>query len=111
MKSVKFLVIAMLAAAGMSVSSAELVRDGRAQCPVVIKPDAPPPVRFGAQELAKYLKKITGADLSIVKNNAPDQGGIYVGTLSDAELVKKANFMPSRLKEDGFAMIASGRNV
>ncbi|MBR4666516.1 MAG: DUF4838 domain-containing protein, partial [Lentisphaeria bacterium] len=95
----------------MFAQAAELVRDGIAQCSVVIEQDAPPPVRFGAQELAKYLKKITGADLSIVKKNAPDQGGIYVGTLADAELVKKANFMPSRLKEDGFAMIASGRNV
>ncbi len=111
MKSAKILLIAVSAAAGMFAQSADLVRDGRAQCAVVIRQDAPPPVRFGAQELSKYLEKITGADLRIDEKAAQDQGGIYIGTEADAELVKKAKIPPTQLREDGFALIASGRDV
>ena len=111
MKSGKFLLIAVSAAAGMFAQAADLVRDGIAQCTVVIRQDAPPPVRFGAQELAKYLKKITGADLRIIGKKDKNSGNVFIGTLNDAELVKQAKLPSGSLREDGFAVVSSGRDV
>ena len=88
MKSGKILLIVISAAAGMFAQAADLVRDGSAQCAVVIQKDAPPPVRFGAQELAKYLKKITGADLRIAGEKDQKSGNVFIGTLNDSELIK-----------------------
>ena len=78
MKRGKFLLIAISAAAGMFTQGADLVRDGRAQCTVVIRQDAPPPVRFGAQELALYLKKITGAELRIAGEKDAASGNVFL---------------------------------
>ncbi|MBP5728216.1 MAG: hypothetical protein J6Y48_14190, partial [Clostridia bacterium] len=111
MKPGKILLFAISAAAGIFAQAADLVRDGMAQCPVVIRQDAPPPVRFGAQELVKYLKKITGADLRIIGGKDQKSGNVFIGTLTDAELVKQANLSPSSLREDGFAVVSVGPDV
>lgn len=111
MKQGKFLLIAVSAAAGMFAQAADLVRDGIAQSPVVIKQDAPPPVRFGAQELVKYLKKITGAELNIIGEKDKKSGNVFIGTLADSELVNQAKLSPGSLREDGFAVVSAGRDV
>ena len=71
MKTVKlFLTAGMIAGSVMISQAADLVREGRTQGSIVVRPDAPAPVKFGAQELVRYLKKISGAEFRIV--NSPD---------------------------------------
>ena len=110
MKTGRFLLIA-ISVFSMLVQGADLVRDGSAQCSIVIRQDAPPPVRFGAQELAKYLKKITGAELRLFGEKEPTSGNVLIGTLADAELVAQAKLEPSALREEGFAVVSAGRDV
>ena len=111
MKSVKFMSIAVSVAVGLESLGADLVRDGKAQCSIIVRQDAPPPVRFGAQELAEYLKKITGAELRIVGKKDKKSGNVLIGTLADADLVKQAKLSPASLREEGFAVVGAGKDV
>ena len=105
------LLFCLLASTGIAVSGADIVRDGRAQSSIVIRSDAAAPVRYGAQELARYLKKISGAEFQIVHKSKKGSGRVCIGTLADAELVKRAKLSPKAFKEDGFAVVGAGKDV
>ena len=106
-----FLSAGMIAGSVMISQAADLVRDGRTQCSIAVRSDAPAPVRYGAWELVRYLKKISGAEFRIV--NSPDgkSGSICIGTLADAELVKRAKVSPDAFKDEGFAVVGAGKDV
>ena len=54
-----------------------LVADGRAQCAVVVAKDAPSPLRFGANEIAAGLDKVTGCGrIPVVGSEAEVPAGV-----------------------------------
>ena len=54
-----------LAAAASSAAPFTLVKDGKPACSIVIAEKANGNARVGAQELQKYVEKISGAKLAI----------------------------------------------
>ena len=87
----RFCGVALLAAASCAAPSwaedVALVENGVAKCRVVVAPEASKPEKFGAEELAKYLDKVTGC------GELNGEYPIYV----------KVKGHPA-LKEDGFAI-------
>jgi hypothetical protein len=58
-----------------------IATDGQARLPIVISPNAPAETKALAEELAKYLKQISGADFQIKTGN--DSEGIVLGTIQE----------------------------
>lgn len=75
-------VIIMLAA-GLVHADIELVRDGSSDFEIVIREQAPLGTRFAAEELASYLKKVCGVELSTVSQRSPGRRALYVGAHAD----------------------------
>lgn len=69
----------LLAGTVASASAADtvLIDKGRATCSIVVPSECGPTTRYAAQELAGYLKKISGATVPVVRRGA-DEGGVRV---------------------------------
>ncbi|MBP5182238.1 MAG: DUF4838 domain-containing protein, partial [Lentisphaeria bacterium] len=78
--------------------------NGKTQCSIVVKKEAPLPVTFGAKELALFTEKVSSAKIP-VSDKAGSSKNIFVGTIEDPELVKESGVDASGLKEDGFALV------
>src|SRR4051812_30368875 len=58
-----------------------LAQNGKSECPIVIAKGASESTEKLAQELAAYLKRITGATFQVTKGNG--ESGIVLGTQAD----------------------------
>ena len=77
---------AILALAGCK-KEVVLVDNGRAKCAVVVAEDAIPSARFGAQEIAKFFSKTTGAEIKVYsKANEIGEGNIPIFVEVDSSL-------------------------
>lgn len=78
-----------------------LVKDGQGLAEIVIEKNCSPVVKFAAEELKRFLKDATGAELKIVnaRNNAIP--GIVIG---ETKLAKDAGLDVSKLPRDGFCI-------
>ncbi|HZT41118.1 MAG TPA: DUF4838 domain-containing protein [Chthonomonadaceae bacterium] len=63
------------AAAGQEIT---LVKNGRSDYAIVIPPDAPPAIQHGAQELQRFLKQMSGAELPILTEDEAVGAGDHV---------------------------------
>ena len=75
-----------------------LVRDGRAQASIVVGGEAPEPERFAAEELSRYVREISGAELPLVSpSDQTDDIRVLVGTVAGnpalAALVQSGELM------------------
>lgn len=82
-----------------------LVKNGRTQCNIVVRKGAALPVTFGAKELSHFVEKVTSAKIPVSTQEVKNAKNIFVGTLADKDLVKKASIDGKKLKEDGFALV------
>lgn len=83
----------------------ELVRDGTPVAEIVVDPNACNSTKTAAQELQKYLEKMSGAKLPIV--NRPGKGTpVYVGP---GEFTEKLGIKTSDIRYDGFKIIVNDR--
>ncbi len=81
-------------------SGAELVKDGKAACRIVVTPGQSPVIRHAAEELALYLNKITGgANVQVAE--AP---------VSGLNMVLFERSADPKMEDDGFAL-SSEKNV
>ncbi|HLV80231.1 MAG TPA: DUF4838 domain-containing protein [Chthonomonadaceae bacterium] len=67
-----WLLLSILLLAAMSSATAQevtLVNNGKTDYAIVIAPDALPAIQHGAQELQRFLKQMSGADLPILAEN------------------------------------------
>ena len=84
-----------------------LIKDGQPQAEIVISSQPARAAEFGASELQKYLKQITGARLKIVTQPTDEMPfKIYVG---DSDSARKIGITSNGLKRDAFRMV-SGAN-
>ena len=65
MKTTIVLAAALCGVVAASAADVTLVEDGAAKCRVVVAEDAHPALKFGAQEIAKYLGVATGAKVEV----------------------------------------------
>ncbi len=67
-------ILVLVSGASTAGGGVTLARKGKAQCQIVIPVDASPAVRHAADELARYLGQIAGADFPVVTESAPKEG-------------------------------------
>lgn len=89
----------------------QLVKDGKPQATIVVDPQAGKSVRFAAEELQRYVERITGAKLNIATtDDAPAGPRILVGRSAATDALKVA--IPSgftrALKEEGYVLKTVG---
>ena len=103
----KRLIPFLMALATLPLTAAELVRDGQPQAEIIVSDKPLSSVKTAAQELQKYIKKMSGAELPIV-TKATGKTQIYVGT---SEYTDKLGIKLDDIKYDGFKIIAKDNYV
>lgn len=84
-----------------------IVKDGKSNAEIVIAEKPARAAEFGAEELQKYLEKISGARLEIVTTPSPgNKIQIYVG---ESPYAQKSGVNAKGLKRDAFKIV-SGKN-
>lgn len=84
-----------------------LVEQGKPRSAIVIAKDAPPVTSFAAAELQLYIKKISGAQLSIVATDDQSEIRNFTGEtnlilIGENAITRKMGFSSGELKPDGF---------
>jgi hypothetical protein len=113
MKPTLTFLTALLLASLASLAAAEPVRlsnKGVARHAIVVDATetATAAERFAAEELALFLKKITGAEFSIVKEGEHGGPGIYVGHTRRAA---KAGVDHGKLGDEAWVLLAAGEDL
>ena len=104
-----FVVAMLMAASCATVKNYPLVKDGKAVSAIIVKNNAPNPVKFSAKELARFLAKLSAGEAVKIGDKAePGLYNIYLGTIADKDLVRTAGIDAGRLEAEGFA-ISAGR--
>src|SRR6266496_2247695 len=107
-----FIVASLISACAMeSRAVTTLVEQGRSRYRIVIPADAIPAERYAAQELQRYLERLSGAKLPIVTDAGPiESREILLGDNAHLQKLKlKINF--SKLGTDGFVLRTEGRRL
>jgi hypothetical protein len=107
------LVLALLAWATTAdaASTITLVEQGRSAYRIVIPSDAIPAERYAAEELQRYLERISGAQLPIVTDSDPPTPREIL--LGDNQHLRRGRteLAGERLGTDGFALRTQGRQL
>ena len=105
------------AAGGSGATSASssptitLAQDGRSDYSIVVADGAALPVRFAAEELQKYLKQMSGAELPIVSQDAGDLAIVVAeGASLEGDLTALRTTLAGR-GEDGYLMRTVGERL
>ena len=88
-----------------------LVKDGKPQATIVVSPQAGKSVRFAAEELQRYVERITGAKLKVATTDDDLIGArILVGRslATDALKVAVPSGFTRTLKEEGYVLKTAG---
>ncbi len=90
----------------------DLIRDGKAVSNIVVAKDAPAPVRFGASELGRFLRKISeGEEVKVSERETPSLYNVFVGTKKDEGLLKASGIDGNAVRENGFAITAGPKGL
>ena len=106
------LVALSLAAGCIQAAKAETVtiaQDGRAKTVIIVATDAIEPERHAADELADFLRQITGAKFEIQTPPADGKSRILVGP--QAAKLAEANFSTDNLGSDGIVIRTVGDDL
>ena len=93
-----------LVPAGSAHAEMALVEAGQNPCPILVAEQAAPLERVAAEELAKYLKRISGGEFGVKAAPATlPERAILVGAV--------ATTAPRELGEDGFLIRTEGQHL
>jgi len=96
-------------AAGAESENLALVKDGKSQYAIVI-PDAPTAQeKFAGEELAKYLKHISGAELAVQSAGAGPK--IVVAMAKDGKAPSGVSFTREEAEYDAFVIKTDGQDL
>ena len=85
----------------------QIAKNGQSAYRIVMPKEADKKNRFGAEELAKYIQKITGAALPVVTDDVPaGEYEICLGPVAREDLPDV-----SQRKNDGFVMVSRGNRI
>ncbi len=111
----KILLTGILSAAALFMLQAEdfdLIRDGKAVSNIVVAKEAPAPVRFGASELSRFLRKISqGEEVKVSDREASLLYNVFVGTKKDGKLLAASGIDGAAVRENGFAIKAGPKGL
>ncbi|MBN1126478.1 MAG: family 78 glycoside hydrolase catalytic domain, partial [Sedimentisphaerales bacterium] len=86
-----------------------LAEAGQAKAAVVLADDATEPEKHAANELANFLKQVTGGDFSVVAKPTEDKANIFVGT--SAARLADPTFDTKSLGDEGIAIVTRDNNL
>ena len=101
-----FVLIALQAQAVQALTIAE---NGQAQAVIAVAAGAPLPEQHAAQELARFLNQITGAEFAVQNQSAEDRPCLLVG--ADMARTADLQFKPEELGQDGIVIRTVGNKV
>lgn len=102
---------ATLSMAEADRAALQLADDGRSPYRVVIAADAPPSTRYAAEELAHFIKRMTGATMPIVADTeTPQEHEILVGRSGRLKALGAEIDLPA-LGKEGYAIRTIGRRI
>lgn len=107
----KYLIAVLLAVSAVVASAQDalkLVENGKACAELVIGGSAKPPERFAAEELSKWVEKITGAKLPVVEKALGAKVKVYLSTRHLGKFAQDAEWIADT---DGFAVRRLGSDV
>ena len=87
----------------------QITKNGKAEVKISLTKEASKVETFAAEELQRYIKKISGAELSIIRENPDRHNLIYVGRIE--RWSKNLNIEENRLQEEGFVIKTVGENL
>lgn len=97
--------------AAAAASGADLVRGGKSQYTIVLSAQAPPAERRAAEELQRYVREISGAELPIMDDSRAVRGPMVLLGRSRA-LTRVAPALPPKdLDPEGFVIETRGRHL
>jgi uncharacterized protein DUF4838/cellulose/xylan binding protein with CBM9 domain len=96
-KLVLILIVGTICFQGNAGDRLLLVNKGQSNYEIILKSNAPKTSKFTAEELKRYLKKVTGADIPVKTALSPGKKAIYVG--ANPSLPGKPEFNPKNYVE------------
>jgi hypothetical protein len=87
----------------------EIAREGKSQAAIVTGPAASAPIRRAAEELRRYLGRVTGADLPVVESAESGRPRILLGRRAAA--LADPQFTAAGLGEDGVVLRTVGNDL
>lgn len=99
---INLLVGVMAPEAGAAI---RVARNGKAECRIVVSPEAPPATQYAAQELQRFLGEITGASIEIVPDTGEvEKGSIIVGPNKHFEALSQGQIDLTPLGNEGYVL-------
>lgn len=102
--------LSLLSCLDISAADLKIAEDGKPLATIVISKSAKPCVKKAAEELQLHIKKISGAELQLVKLDEAKQEAIdalkgkSLISLGDTPFARNAGLRPDALQDDGFAI-------
>ena len=100
-------VLLAVTAFSLSAEALDLVKDGKPRAMIVVADDAGPWQTWAAGWLQSYLRRATGATLSIVKESEAPKGTLI--SVGRTRLSKQAGIRTDDLQWDGCKLVVKGR--
>lgn len=95
----------------MSCSSgSKLISDGTSEYKIFISSDASKPEQHAAEELQKYLEKISGYSMAITHEAKPEDKLVYVGFKGAPESILK-DLKPAEFANEEYIVRSDGKNL
>lgn len=113
MKKALFLLLAVLISTNcMSKEEIKVVNEGKSSYKIVIPEASKPWEKFAAEELAKYIKKMSGAELPVVNDSAPRSKNEIILGDSNKRLKESGIKLPEdKWGMDGFTIRTKGNDI
>ncbi len=105
----------VLLCAGLSAEAMTLIQDGSAKASIVVPERPHPKIKQAAEELQRYLEKISGAKMPIVtEDQAPKEGPLVVvgaGRLTQEMKIDVPSGLTHARREEGFVLVCRGNRL
>ncbi len=105
--------LVLLLSAAFAAQGVDLVKNGQAKASVVLAPEASAVEKHAAEEFVFFLKKITGATLTVSDKPVPGLVPVRLGktTSENMSSVPELKRLAPQIREDGFGVSAGPRGV
>ena len=103
----------LMAASCVSVQDCLLVVNGEANCVILLDGDAGPVEKHAAEELSRYLEKVTGAKVAQTQEPQAGKRSIWLGTPETCKEIAASGVLKDvqALADQGFLLRGDGRGL
>jgi hypothetical protein len=95
----------------LSQTITPLAENGKSAYKIVIPASASPTEEYAAEELQKYIKQSTGAQLDVVRDNTSVSLGQKLLSVGNTKFVTESGLNTNELNRDGFRIKTQSETV